>query len=236
MSDATVASDTQRGQGAAALGTAQGDADVGARARAPPATSPARLPDGNVVLTPSALDYLEMDARRPRGLRPRRRGGGRPPQPDDARRRSTSSALKRYPEIDATMHCHAKHVHDVRPHPPADPGASSRSSSCTSAATSECADYKTTGTARARRGGRAAGSPTAAAVLMANHGLFAVRQEPEGRMHIAGLVERTAEIVWGAQRAGRDRAAARGHQPAVRRLLPLRPHREVLTPTRASRS
>ena len=40
------------------------------------------------------------------------------------------------------------------------------------------------------------------AVLMANHGLFAVGKTPADVMHIAGLVERTAEIVWGAQRLG----------------------------------
>ena len=37
---------------------------------------------------------------------------------------------------------------------------------------------------------------------MANHGLFAVGKTPADVMHIAGLVERTAEIVWGAQRLG----------------------------------
>ena len=37
---------------------------------------------------------------------------------------------------------------------------------------------------------------------MANHGLFAVGKNPADVLHIAGLVERTAEIVWGAQRLG----------------------------------
>jgi ribulose-5-phosphate 4-epimerase/fuculose-1-phosphate aldolase len=40
------------------------------------------------------------------------------------------------------------------------------------------------------------------AVLMANHGLFAVGKNPADVLHVAGLVERTAEIVWGAQRLG----------------------------------
>jgi L-fuculose-phosphate aldolase len=38
---------------------------------------------------------------------------------------------------------------------------------------------------------------------MANHGLFAVGKNPADVMHIAGLVERTAEIVWGAQALGK---------------------------------
>jgi L-fuculose-phosphate aldolase len=37
---------------------------------------------------------------------------------------------------------------------------------------------------------------------MANHGLFAVGKTPKDVLHIAALVERTAEIVWGARTLG----------------------------------
>jgi L-fuculose-phosphate aldolase len=65
----------------------------------------------------------------------------------------------------------------------------------------DVADYKTTGTEElaaevASRVGEKA------AVLMANHGLFAVGKDPKDVLHIAGLVERTAEIIWGAQALG----------------------------------
>jgi len=65
----------------------------------------------------------------------------------------------------------------------------------------EVADYKTTGTDEladevAKRVG------DRAAVLMANHGLFAVGKDPKDVLHIAHLVERTAEIIWGAQQLG----------------------------------
>ena len=40
------------------------------------------------------------------------------------------------------------------------------------------------------------------AVLMANHGLFAVGKDPKQVLHNAHLVERTAEIVWGARLLG----------------------------------
>jgi L-fuculose-phosphate aldolase len=40
------------------------------------------------------------------------------------------------------------------------------------------------------------------AVLMANHGLLTVGQNPQHAMKIAGLVERTAEIIWGARQLG----------------------------------
>ena len=37
---------------------------------------------------------------------------------------------------------------------------------------------------------------------MANHGLFAVGKDPKHVLHVAQLVERTAEIVWGARLLG----------------------------------
>ena len=37
---------------------------------------------------------------------------------------------------------------------------------------------------------------------MANHGLFAVGKDPKDVLHVAQLVERTAEIVWGAEQLG----------------------------------
>ena len=48
-----------------------------------------------------------------------------------------------------------------------------------------------------------------AAVLMANHGLLTVGKRPKDALKIANLVERTAEIIWGATAARRDRAAPR---------------------------
>ena len=110
------------------------------------------------------------------------------------------SALRRYPELNATMHCHAKH--------------------CTMFALTRqpipavieefvvyvggevpVANYETTGTDELAE--EVAGwVGDRSAVLMANHGLFAVGKNPADVLHVAGLVERTAEIVWGAQRLG----------------------------------
>ena len=50
----------------------------------------ARLPDGNVVLTPSSARLPQDDARRPRRVRPRRQRGRGPPRADDARSSCTS--------------------------------------------------------------------------------------------------------------------------------------------------
>jgi L-fuculose-phosphate aldolase len=65
----------------------------------------------------------------------------------------------------------------------------------------DVAEYKTTGTEElavevASHVGKKA------AVLMANHGLFAVGKNPKDVLHIAALIERTAEIIWGARALG----------------------------------
>src|SRR3954451_22128742 len=68
----------------------------------------ARLPDGNAVLTPSSLDYLDMelDDLVVCTLDGDVVEGHRSPTSEKALH---LSALRRYPEINATMHCHAKH-------------------------------------------------------------------------------------------------------------------------------
>jgi L-fuculose-phosphate aldolase len=159
----------------------------------------ARLPDGNAVLTPSSLDYTDMtlDDLVVCDLDGNVLAGERSPTTEKALH---LGALKLHDDIHATMHCHAKY--------------------CTMFALTrqgipavieefvvyiggdvECADYRTTGTDEL--GEEVAKRVTdRSAVLMANHGLFAVGKNPADVMHIAGLVERTAEIVWGAQRMG----------------------------------
>ena len=52
------------------------------------------------------------------------------------------------------------------------------------------------------------------AALIANHGMVAVSPTVEKAMHITALVERSAQIIWGARRAGR------GPPPARRRSTP----------------
>ena len=41
------------------------------------------------------------------------------------------------------------------------------------------------------------------AALLANHGMVTIGTSPEKALHVAGVVERTAEIVWGARALGR---------------------------------
>lgn len=159
----------------------------------------ARLPDGNAVLTPSSLDYLEMglDDLVVCDLDGTVIDGHRSPTTEKALH---LSALRLYPEIGATMHCHAKFATMFavtrQPIP-----AVIEEFDVYVGGDVEVADYKTTGTdelaaeVAARVGKKAA-------VLMANHGLFAVGKTPKDVLHIAQLVERTAEIVHGARALG----------------------------------
>lgn len=159
----------------------------------------ARLPSGHAVLTPSSLDYLEMtlDDLVVCDLDGTVVEGHRSPTTEKSLH---LSALRRYPEINATMHCHAKFATMFaltrQPVP-----AVIEEFDIFVGGDVEVADYRVTGsddlaeevTARVGR---------KAAVLMANHGLFAVGKDPKQVLHVAHLVERTAEIVWGARAIG----------------------------------
>jgi L-fuculose-phosphate aldolase len=159
----------------------------------------ARLPDGHAVLTPSSIDYTEMtlDDLVVTDLDGNVLEGERSPTTEKALH---LSALRLHDEINATMHCHAKFATMFaltrQPIP-----AVIEEFVVFVGGDVEVADYKTTGTDElaeevAKRVGERA------AVLMANHGLFAVGKNPKDVLHIASLVERTAGIVWGARALG----------------------------------
>jgi L-fuculose-phosphate aldolase len=159
----------------------------------------ARLPDGNAVLTPSSVDYMEMtlDDLVVCDLDGNVLEGTRGPTSEKALH---LSALRQHDNIGATMHCHAKFATMFaltrEPIP-----AVIEEFDVFVGGDVEVADYKTTGTEEladevASRVGEKG------AVLMANHGLFAVGKNPKDVLHIAALVERTAEIVWGAKALG----------------------------------
>ena len=160
----------------------------------------ARLPDGNAVLTPSSLDYLTMtlDDLVVCDLDGNVLEGERNPTTEKALHLTRPAA---HDEIDADDALPREVRHDVRPHPTADPAPSSKSSTCSWAATwrsrNTARPVPTTSPTRWR-----SASAKKAAVLMANHGLFAVGKNPQGRAAHRHLVERTAEIIWGARALG----------------------------------
>jgi L-fuculose-phosphate aldolase len=64
-----------------------------------------------------------------------------------------------------------------------------------------CAEYAASGTPEVGKAAVAALEGRGAA-LVANHGLVAVGPSPTKALHITGLVERSAQIVWGARSLG----------------------------------
>ncbi len=159
----------------------------------------ARLPDGNAVVTPSSLDYLDMTLDdlvvcAPDGSVV---AGHRSPTSE---KQLHLTVLNAYPEIGATMHCHAKHVQMFAvTHQPIP--AVVEEFDVYVGGDVECSDYRETGSQEladevARR------VADRGAVIMANHGLFACAKTPKDALHVAALVERTAEVVWGARALG----------------------------------
>lgn len=159
----------------------------------------ARLPDGKVVLTPSSVDYDTMTLDDLVTCTPDGEvvEGHRSPTTEKALH---LTVLRTYPELGATMHCHAKHVtmfaitHQPIP-------AVVEEFDVYVGGDVACTDYRETGTQDLADevAGRLADR---GAVVMANHGLFCAGRRPREALHIAALVERTAEIVWGARMLG----------------------------------
>jgi len=159
----------------------------------------ARLPDGNVAMTPSSLPYetmtlddlvvLDLDANVVEGTRA--------PTTEKALH---LACLKAYDDIHAVIHCHAKF--------------------CTMFALTRqpipcvieevealvggdipVAGYEFTGSQElADEVSKWVGDR--AAVLMANHGLLTVGKSPKDALKLAQLVEFTAEVIWGAKQLG----------------------------------
>ena len=159
----------------------------------------ARLPDGNVVLTPSSLPYetMTLDDLVVCDLDGNVLEGTRGPTSEKALH---LTVLREYDDVHATIHSHAMYatmfaitrtpipavIEEFVVYVGGDVGV---------------ADYRTTGTDElAVEVAKHLGERSA--VLMANHGLFTAGKDPQHAMHVAALVERTAQIIWGAKQIG----------------------------------
>jgi L-fuculose-phosphate aldolase len=159
----------------------------------------ARLPDGNVVLTPSSLAYetMTLDDLVVCDLDANVVAGERGPTTEKALH---LACLKAYDEIHAVIHCHAKFctmfalTHQPIP-------CSIEEVEVFVGGDVPVANYKFTGSQElADEVSKWVGDR--AAVLMANHGLLTVGKSPRDALKIANLVELTAEIIWGARMLG----------------------------------
>jgi L-fuculose-phosphate aldolase len=159
----------------------------------------ARLPDGNAVLTPSSVDYTEMtlDDLVVTDLDGNVLEGERGPTTEKALH---LSALRLHDEINATMHCHARFATMFALTRQTIPAVIEEFVVFVGGDVG-CAEYRTTGTDELAVE-VAKHLTDRSAVLMANHGLFTVGKDPQHAMHVAALVERTAQIIWGAKQIG----------------------------------
>jgi len=159
----------------------------------------ARLPDGNVVLSPSSLAYEVMTAADlvVCDLDGKVLEGTRPPTSEKALH---LACLRKHPELGAVIHSHAKYATMFaitrRPIP-----CVIEEFDVFVGGEVPVADYKLTGSNElGEEVSRHVGER--GAVLMANHGLLSVGKDLADALKVARLVERTAEIVWGAQALG----------------------------------
>ena len=159
----------------------------------------ARLPDGNVELTPSSLEYdtMTLDDLVVCDLEGNVVEGTRSPTTE---KMLHLACLKAYDDIHAVIHCHAKFctmfalvhqpiicaIEEVEAFVGGDVPV---------------ANYQFTGSQDlADEVSKWVGDR--AAVLMANHGLLTVGKSPKDALKIANMVELTAEMMWGARQLG----------------------------------
>jgi L-fuculose-phosphate aldolase len=158
-----------------------------------------RMPDDTVCMTPSSMPYetLTLDDLVIVDLDGEKVGGGGSPSTEKALH---LTCYRRYPEVGGVIHSHAPHasmfalVHE--PIPPV-----IEEVVVYIGGEIPICDYKQTGTdelgdeVASKLGDRSA-------ALMANHGLVCVGKSPDDALHASLVVERTAQIVWGARALG----------------------------------
>ncbi len=161
----------------------------------------ARRPDGNIVITPSSVDYRDM-----------RLDDLVLVDPDGA---VLHAADGRFPSSEMALHlaCYAAfgdigsviHSHPVWAtmfaiaHQPIPACIDEFAVYC--GGDVRCAEYAASGTPEVGANAVKALEGRGAA-LIANHGLVAVGPRPDKVLHVTALVERTAQIVWGARALG----------------------------------
>lgn len=158
-----------------------------------------RLPDASVLMTPTSVGYPTMtrddlvvvDAAGA-GIE-----GTRAPTTEKALH---LACLEAHPDVSAVIHCHAKYATMFAVTRQPIPCVVEEFGLYVGGDV-PVADYRLTGSDELAQE-VARHLHDRSAVLMANHGLLTVGKDPEQAAGIARLVERTAEIVWGARMLG----------------------------------
>ena len=160
-----------------------------------------RREDGNIVITPSSVDYEQMALDDLVLVDP---DGG---VLEAKEGRSPSSEMKlhlacfrAFDDIGSVIHSHPVWATMFAvAHQPIPACIDEFAVYC--GGEIRCADYAASGTPDVGNNAVKALEGRAAA-LIANHGLVAVAPRPNKALHVTALVERTAQIVWGARALG----------------------------------
>lgn len=161
----------------------------------------ARREDGNIVITPSSVDYAEMALDDLVLVDP----DGAVLAAKDGRFPSTEMKLhlacfKAFDDIGSVIHSHPVWATMFAvAHQPIPACIDEFAVYC--GGDVRCAEYAASGTPDVGINAVKALDGRAAA-LIANHGLVAVGPRPDKVLHVTALVERTAQIVWGARTLG----------------------------------
>jgi L-fuculose-phosphate aldolase len=161
----------------------------------------ARREDGNIVITPSSVDYAQMTLDDLVLVDPD--GGVR--EAKEGRAPSSEMQLhlacyRAFDDIGSVIHSHPVWAtmfavaHQSIP-------ACVDEFAVYCGGDIRCADYAASGTPDVGNNAVKALDGRAAA-LIANHGLVAVGPRPDRALHVTALVERTAQIAWGARALG----------------------------------
>jgi L-fuculose-phosphate aldolase len=161
----------------------------------------ARRADGNIVITPSSVDYRDMRLDDLVLVDP----AGAVLQATDGRSPSSEMQLHlacyhAFDDIGSVIHSHPVWATMFAiAHEPIPACIDEFGVYC--GGDVRCTDYAASGTPEVGANAVKALEGRGAA-LIANHGLVAVGPRPDKVLHITALVERTAQIVWGARALG----------------------------------
>jgi len=162
----------------------------------------ARTESGEVVMTPTALAYDRMSVEDlvVMNLDGQILSGTQEPTTESSLH---LSCLRRHPDIAAVVHCHAIHASMFAANHESIPSVIEEVDLYLGGSVDVAAYHQT--------GSEALGNAVAellatrGAALLANHGLVTVAQTPGEALQMAHLVERTAQIIWGALRMGKPK-------------------------------
>src|SRR6201994_3925223 len=161
----------------------------------------ARRSDGNIVITPSSVDYADMELEDLVLVDP----AGDVLHAKDGRMPSTEAKLhlacyEAFEDIGSVIHSHPVWATMFAiAHQPIPACIDEFAVYCGGDVL--CAEYAASGTPDVGTNAVKALQGRAAA-LIANHGLVAIGPRPDKVLHVTALIERTAQISWGARALG----------------------------------